>query len=68
VEISEDEENNWNLVADQTQTASTAKEHTDSMPNNPPGGRFVRVTFDGTPKPKPLHWLKVEISGNLATQ
>ena len=42
----------WKLAADQTQTALTAKERTDSAA---PGttGRFVRITFTTTPAGKP---------------
>ena len=66
VEISEDGETNWKLIADQTQTASTAKERTDTVQNNAARGRYVRVTFAGTPDAKAAALAEVEFSGNVA--
>ena len=67
VEISDDGENNWKLVTDQTQNAAIAKEHTRSVVNNAPRGRFVRVTFAGTPAAAAA-LAEVQFFGNLATQ
>jgi hypothetical protein len=66
IEISEDGETNWKLMADQSQTASTTKERTDTVPNNASRGRFVRVMFAGTPDTKAAARAELECSGNLA--
>ena len=52
IEISDDGEGNWRLVADQTQAAGTTKERTDTVQTNAQRGRFVRVTFAGIPDAK----------------
>jgi hypothetical protein len=64
VEMSDDGESNWKLVADQTHTARTAQERTDAVPNNAPRGRFARVTFAGTPAAQAAALAEVEFSGN----
>jgi hypothetical protein len=68
IEISDDGESNWKLVADQTQTTSTTRERTDTVRNNAPRGRFVRVTFAGTPDARAAALAEVEFLGNLAAQ
>jgi beta-galactosidase len=68
IEISDDGEANWKLVADQTRTTSIAKERTDTVPGNPPRGRFMRVTIAGTPEVKAAALAEVEVRGNLLTQ
>ena len=68
VELSDDGENNWRLITDQTQTASTARERTDTAASNAPRGRFVRVTLAGTPDGKAPALAEMEVSGNLAGQ
>jgi len=67
VEISEDGNNGWKLISDQTQTASAAATQTVSAANNP-RGRFVRVSFTATPDAKPAALAEVEVSGNLSLQ
>src|SRR5665213_1897175 len=67
IEISDDGETNWKLVADQTQTSSTAKERTDTVLNTTPHGRFVRVTFAGTPDAAAAALAELEFSGNWTT-
>jgi beta-galactosidase len=68
VEISDDGEGNWKLIADQTQATATEKVRTDKTQNNAPAGRFVRVMFAGTPEEKPAALMDVEIRGNLPAQ
>jgi hypothetical protein len=68
IEISDDGESNWKPFTDQTQTAGATKERTDTVQNNAPRGRFVRVTFAGTPDAKAAALAEVEFSGNLAAQ
>ena len=63
VEISDDGENNWKLIADQTQTTGLAKQRNDSASINAPRGRFVRVTFAGTPEAKAPALSEVEFFG-----
>jgi hypothetical protein len=65
IEISDDGETNWKLVADQTQNASTAKEHTDMVPNIAPRGRFLRVTINGAPAGQSPAIAEVELTGTL---
>ena len=67
IEISDDGNNDWKLLADQTQTTGTTRERTDTARNNAPRGRFVRVTFGGTPDAKAAALAEVEFSGNLTT-
>jgi len=68
IEISDDGGANWKLVTDQTQTDSISQERTDKAPNNAPHGRFVRVTFAGTPAADVAGLAEVEFSGNLSAQ
>lgn len=67
VDISDDGDSGWRLISDQTQTASTAKIQTVTATNNP-RGRFVRVSFTGTPDAKPAALAEVEVLGNLSGQ
>jgi hypothetical protein len=67
VEISDDGDSGWKLISDQTQTASTAKIQTVTATNNP-RGRFVRVSFTGTPDAKPAALAEMEVLGNLSGQ
>jgi beta-galactosidase len=64
VEISDDGERDWRLVADQTQTTSTAKEHNDTAQDHAPRGRFVRVRFAGTSAAQAAALAELEFSGN----
>lgn len=63
IEISDDGENNWKLITDQTQTVSTAKQRTDSVQGASPRGRFLRVTITGTPDGHPPAISEVELTG-----
>ncbi len=49
IEISDDGENGWKMLADHTQTANGGKERTDIVQSNSLRGRFLRVTFTGIP-------------------
>jgi hypothetical protein len=67
VEISDDGNGNWKMISDQTQTASSAKNQTLSAAAGA-RGRFLRVTFVGTPDAKPAALAEVEALGNLSGQ
>jgi hypothetical protein len=67
VEISDDGNNNWKMISDQTQTASSAKIQTLSAAAGA-RGRFLRVIFVGTPDDKPAALAEVEALGNLSGQ
>jgi beta-galactosidase len=63
IEISPDGENNWRLLADQTQTAGTGAERADSVPGSPGSGRFVRVTVAGAPAGQTAAVAEVQVLG-----
>jgi len=65
IEISDDGETGWKLVADQTHTTSTDKRRTDMIQNNFPCGRFLRVTIAGTPVGASPAIAEVELNGTL---
>jgi beta-galactosidase len=67
VEISDDGNGNWKMISDQTQTASSAKNQTLSAAAGA-RGRFLRVTFVGTPDAKPAALAEVEAIGHLSGQ
>jgi hypothetical protein len=67
-EISADGETNWKLLADQTQTASSSAERTDTALGNPVSGRFVRVTVVGSPTGQTAALAEVQFSGTQAAQ
>jgi hypothetical protein len=67
VEISDDGNGNWKMISDQTQTASSAKNQTLSAAAGA-RGRFLRVTFVGTPDAKPAALAEVQALGNLSGQ
>ena len=68
IEISDDGETNWKPVADQRQTTATAKERTDTVRDNAPRGRFVRVTFAGTPDAQAAALAEMELTGTMNQQ
>ena len=68
IEISDDGETNWKPVADQRQTTDTAKERTDTVRDNAPRGRFVRVTFAGTPEAQAAALAEMELTGIMNQQ
>jgi beta-galactosidase len=67
VEISDDGSSGWKTISDQTQTASTAKIQTVTATNNP-RGRFVRVSFTGTPANASPALAELEVFGTQAAQ
>jgi hypothetical protein len=62
IELSEDGESNWKLVADQSQNSSLAKDRTN-LADSPPRGRFLRVTITGAPSGKAAALAEVEVVG-----
>ncbi len=50
IEMSADGETNWQLLADQIQTAGSRADRMDVMPGNAISGRFVRVTVGRSPR------------------
>ncbi len=68
IEISDDGETNWKPVADQMQTTDTNKERTDTVQDNAPRGRFVRVTFAGTPAGQAAALTEMEVTGTMNQQ
>jgi hypothetical protein len=68
IEISDDGETNWKPVADQRQTTDTAKERTDTARDNAPRGRYVRVTFAGTPDVQAAALAEMELTGTMNQQ
>jgi hypothetical protein len=67
VEISDDGSSGWKTISDQTRTASTAKIQTVTATNNP-RGRFVRVSFTGTPANASAALAELEVFGTQAAQ
>jgi len=67
VEISDDGENGWRIVSDQTQNAGGAKIQTQPAMNGA-HGRFLRVKFVGTPDAAPAALSEVEVTGTLNVQ
>ena len=67
VEISDDGSSNWKMISDQSQTTSDAKSQTLSAAAGA-RGRFLRVTFVGTPDAKPAGLAEMEALGTLSGQ
>jgi len=65
IEISDDGDGGWKLLADQTQTGDTGKERTDSAQGAAARGRFLRVTISGTPTNQPPAVAELEATGTL---
>jgi hypothetical protein len=65
IEVSDDGQTGWRLAVDQTNTKATAKERTDSIAAGATG-RFVRISFSGTPGGKPAALSEVRFSGFLS--
>jgi hypothetical protein len=63
IEISDDGENGWKIISNQTQSAGSAKTQIQ-MAVNGAHGRFLRVTFVGTPDGNPAALAEVEVTGN----
>ena len=67
VEISDNGNDGWKLVSDQSRNASTDKVRTDAAQNDV-RGRFLRVTFTDLPDGKSAGIAELEVLGNLAAQ
>jgi hypothetical protein len=68
IEISDDGETGWKLVADETRTSSLAKERLDRVQNSSSHGRFLRVTFVNSPAGQSPALAKIETTGILTLQ
>jgi hypothetical protein len=68
IEISDNGDTGWKLIANQTQTTATARERTDSAQGGGVQGRFLRVTITGSPAGQPAALAEVEASGTQAPQ
>jgi hypothetical protein len=67
IEISDDGENGWKTVSDQTQNAGSAAIQSQPAASGA-HGRFLRVTFAGTPGAKPAAMAEMEALGSLFVQ
>ncbi len=70
IEISEDGETNWKVVADQTQTGAThtTRERIDTAPGDQARGRFIRVDFVTAPTSQSPALAELEVTGTLNQQ
>lgn len=68
IEISEDGDNKWKLLTDQTQTIAASKERTDSMQDVMLCGRFIRVTITTAPANQSPALTELSVIGTLNTQ
>ena len=66
IEISDDGENGWKMLADQTQIANGGKNRTDIVQSNSLRGRFLRVTVTGSPAGTFPAIAELEVVGTLA--
>lgn len=67
VELSDDGENGWKLLADQTQSAGEEKSRTETAPNSP-RGRFLRLTITAAPAGHAPALAELEVIGRLIAQ
>ncbi len=67
VEISEDGNDSWKSISDQTQSVIREKTQMLSGMNSVPG-RFLRVMFFGKPGAKPAELAEIEAIGSLSAQ
>ena len=65
IELSNDGENDWKLLADQTHTTGTDQERMDIVPGHSLRGRFLRVTVTGAPADQRPALAEVEVTGTL---
>jgi hypothetical protein len=68
VEISDNGDTDWKLVADQTQTTATTRERTDSTRGRNVQGRFLRVTITGSPAGQTAGLAEVQVTGTQASR
>jgi hypothetical protein len=66
IEVSDDGENHWRLVADQTHGGNTSATRTDAAPGAVQG-RFLRVTLTGTAVGRAPALSELEVRGSLST-
>ena len=66
IELSDDGENGWKLLADQTHTTDTNKQHIDTVQDNSLRGRFLRVTVTDVPVNQHPALAEVEVTGTLS--
>ena len=67
IEISDDGETGWKIISGQTQNAGGAKIQIQPAASGA-HGRFLRVTFAGTPAATPPALAEWEVLGNLSAQ
>jgi hypothetical protein len=67
IEVSEDGESDWKLVADQSQTGNTFRGRTDIVTADAPRGRFLCVTVVGGPAGQAGGVAEVEVAGTSGT-
>jgi len=67
IEISEDGESGWRLLADQTQSTVTSAERTNQVKGSPAHGRFVRISFVGPSPGKSPGLAELEVTGIAGT-
>ncbi|HLP76826.1 MAG TPA: glycoside hydrolase family 2 TIM barrel-domain containing protein, partial [Candidatus Paceibacterota bacterium] len=66
LDISDDGENGWKLIADETLTASVAEERTNVVSGNSRRGRFIRVSITAAPAGRVPALAELEITGDLS--
>jgi hypothetical protein len=66
VEISDDGSSGWRVVCDQSQNASATGKVREDNALSGARGRFLRVTFTGTPLGRPAALSEIEVTGSLA--
>ncbi|HEX9046835.1 MAG TPA: glycoside hydrolase family 2 TIM barrel-domain containing protein [Verrucomicrobiae bacterium] len=68
VELSDDGEHGWKLLADQSRNGSVDAVRTDVVSGSPVRGRFLRVTITDTPNHQAPALAELEASGTLTQQ
>ena len=68
IEISDDGDNAWKVLADQSKKDDSGRERMDSVQNTALRGRFLRVTIFGTPESQSASLAELEVTGTLGTQ
>jgi hypothetical protein len=66
IEASDDGENGWKMVVDETLTASVASERTDVVPGSSIRARFLRVSITAAPVGQLAALAELEVTGTLA--
>ena len=67
LELSDDGENRWKVVADETLTASVSRERTDVMSGGSLRGRFLRVSITAAPDGQLPALSELEITDELSS-